>query len=148
MIELDNHTDYELETGLLERIAEEVGKAPIELLLVDEAEMQKLNHEYRGKDSPTDVLSFPLDHEGNAVEGMPLGSVVICLGVAQEAADTIGHPLDEEIAVLFLHGVLHLMGYDHEMDQGEMRKQEEKLAFQFKLPTALIPRKTHFFNSL
>lgn len=148
MIELDNHTDYVLEMALLERIVKEAGDVSVELLLVGEKEMRRLNGEHRGKDSPTDVLSFPLSQDGLKCEGIPLGSIVICLEVAQEAAREIGHSLDAEIAVLFLHGLLHLLGYDHETDQGEMRKKEELLAVQYGLPRALIQGKTHFFNSL
>jgi len=96
-----------------------------------------LNERYRGKDQPTDVLSFPA--EPGAVHDFA-GDVAISAEIAAQNARRLGHSLPEEIKVLALHGVLHLAGYDHERDRGEMARKEEHLRRQLGLPVALIER--------
>ena len=140
MLALDNRTQIALSTSLLEEIAREICAREVELLLVDEAQIRELNRAYRDKDAPTDVLSFPLDDMGLA--HMPLGSVVICLPIAQKFATHYGHSLQEEVALLFIHGILHLQGYDHEVDGGEHRREEERWIEAFGLPSSLIVRNT------
>lgn len=81
-------------------------------------------------------LSFPLE----AIPHTPLGSVVINAPLAQENALKLGHSLEDEIALLFIHGVLHLLGYDHEKDKGEQRQKEGELIKAFDLPLSLIER--------
>lgn len=93
----------------------------LSLELVDETRIRELNHEHRGLDEPTDVLSFPLDGVGETAGPRELGDVVICL---EHTADL------QEAAI---HGVLHLCGYDHETDHGEM------LALQQRVLTAARP---------
>jgi probable rRNA maturation factor len=107
-----------LSTFVLER---EEAPATVELsiALVGIAEMTELNSEYRGKEGPTDVLSFECD-ELCAVfdpdEPIMLGDVVIAPEVAEEQAAEYGHTVEEELNLLLVHGVLHLLGYDHEDD--------------------------------
>jgi len=88
---------------------------------VDTAEIKKLNLEYRGKDTATDVLSFPVSDELMTVEGepQPLGDIVICIDVAKAQAADYGHSFDRELAFLVVHGVLHLLGYNHETSDEE-----------------------------
>ncbi len=115
------------------------------LLLVDDREMQTLNYDYRGYDKPTDVLSFALQDsvEGTPAlfqaEGMPdiLGDVVISVETAIRQAETHSLTLDDELALLGVHGVLHLLGYEDETVEGsaEMRKREQAiLGTSFPVP--------------
>ena len=98
----------------------------ISLLLTDNATIHELNRDYRGKDAPTDVLSFAME-EGDAfisADGEPrmLGDIVISRERAAEQAQLYGHSKDREEAFLFIHGLLHLLGYDHERSAQEERK--------------------------
>lgn len=85
------------------------------LTFVDRAEIASLNAEYMGQEGPTDVLSFPLDDEPSLVAAGPvlLGDVVICPAVASDAAATHAGSFDDELALLTIHGVLHIVGHDH-----------------------------------
>jgi probable rRNA maturation factor len=101
------------------------------LVFVDDEYIRQLNLEYRGIDAPTDVLSFAME-EGEPLAGMPgeeavLGDVVISLPAAQRQAEEYGHSFAREVAYLTVHGVLHLLGYDHATEAGrrEMRDKEE-----------------------
>ncbi len=137
MIELDNQTDLQINIEKLEEIASVLTHSPIELIITDNATIQKLNAQYRDKDKPTDVLSFPIDQE---IPGMPLGSIIISEAFVHEKADDFGHSYQDEFSLLFIHGLLHLLGYDHEIDNGEMRQKEESLIKEFDLPESLIVR--------
>jgi probable rRNA maturation factor len=105
--------------------------------LVDDAQMARWNRAYRGKSKATDVLSFPANGAGRgrrslaASNGFPhepyLGDIAIAPAVAKRNARALGRSLDEELRVLILHGVLHLLGYDHETDNGQMERFELKL---------------------
>lgn len=88
--------------------------------------IRQLNRDWRGKDRPTDVLSFPL--EGETAEGRSyLGDLAICLVVAERQARRRRHTTTREVALLALHGYLHLLGFDHETDGGEMERLERRL---------------------
>ncbi len=108
----------------------------VELLLVDVEKMRELNLEFRGLDKSTDVLSFPLEIPGQKL----LGSVVINVELATIEAKQRGHSLLAEITLLFVHGCLHLLGFDHEKDRGEQREKEEEVIRVFNLPASLIVR--------
>jgi len=136
MIELDNRTDKNYNFALLEQIADALSEQEIELILTDNSEIAEINREFRNIDKPTDVLSFPSD----PFPGAPLGSIVISVDKVDEIASSLGHSVDHELALLFIHGILHLMGYDHEVDSGEMRLRESELIEQFQLPKSLIVR--------
>jgi probable rRNA maturation factor len=82
-------------------------------------------------------LSFPLDV---SCEHMPIGSVIISADKVIEKADELGHSMEDEFKLLLIHGLLHLSGYDHEIDNGEMREKEEEIIKQFNLPESLIVR--------
>ena len=107
-----------------------------ELLIVSNQTIQELNREYRQKDIPTDVLSFPLSAEASMI----LGSVVISFDYAQNGAEKFGHSIENEIFILFIHGVLHLLGYDHEVDNGEQREKEIEIIESLSIPQSLIVR--------
>ena len=136
MIEIENRTDTSIDTTIIEKIADFLTDKDIELILTTNDEIQALNKTYRGIDKPTDVLSFPLSQAPHA----PLGSIVISVEKAQEEAKELGHSVEEEIALLFLHGLLHLLGYDHETDSGQMRAKEKEIIEHFNLPKSLIIR--------
>lgn len=102
-------------------------EAELSLALVGDREIQKLNHRYRGQDKPTDVLSFPLQ---DRLCPTLLGDVVISMDTARRQAERRRIPLAEEIQTLLIHGILHLLGYDHEISRAEairMRKKEREL---------------------
>lgn len=136
MIDLDNRTDKNYNFALLEQIAETLSNQEIELILTDNDEISQINREFRNIYKATDVLSFPSDPFPSA----PLGSIVISVDKVESVAQELGHTPDDEIALLFIHGMLHLLGFDHETDNGEMRQREAKLVEQFNLPKSLIVR--------
>lgn len=86
-------------------------------------EMRRVNRGFRGKDKTTDVLSFP----GGPEDGGHLGDILISVPAARRQAEAAGHPVERELKVLLLHGLLHCMGYDHETDDGAMERLERKL---------------------
>lgn len=95
----------------------------VSVLLVDRQTVASLNSTYRGEEGPTDVLSFPLDTPGEVPPGIPgvLGDVVICPAVARQQAETAGHSTAEELRMLVVHGILHLLGMDHAEPDEERR---------------------------
>ena len=112
----------------------------VHVLLADDATLQRLNRTYRGKNKPTDVLSFPA---GDAEEGNDsgvAGDLAISLETAARQAKQYGHSLRDEVRVLLLHGVLHLAGFDHERDRGEMAAREAALRRELGLAVGLIGR--------
>ena len=121
---------------LLEQIADFLGAGDVELVFVSDDEMRKINREHRGINKATDVLSFPYEQ----VSGGLMGSVVISTDTANRVASELGHSIECEIALLFLHGVLHILGYDHEIDNGQMREKEKEVIEHFSLPDSLIIR--------
>ena len=112
------------------------GPAEISVTFVDNAAIQELNAQYRGKDMPTDVLSFPLGENGvydkNEDTGASLlGDIVISMEKAMEQAELYGHALQREVAFLTVHSMLHLLGYDHEaggLEAVRMREKEDGCA--------------------
>ncbi|MCI7464518.1 MAG: rRNA maturation RNase YbeY [Campylobacteraceae bacterium] len=121
---------------LLEQIADFLAAGDVELVFVSDDEMREINREQRGIDKVTDVLSFPYEQ----VSGGLMGSVVISTDTASRVASELGHSIECEIALLFLHGVLHILGYDHEIDNGQMRQKEKEVIEHFSLPDSLIIR--------
>ncbi|ULO01011.1 rRNA maturation RNase [Campylobacter sp. RM5004] len=126
------------EITYLEKLANRLSSKDIELVLTNNDEMQEINNNTRNIDKTTDVLSFP--HDNTFLDTNFLGSLVINMQLAQEKANELGHSLEDEVSLLFIHGMLHLLGYDHEVDNGEMRELEIKLINEFNLPTSLIVR--------
>jgi len=109
----------------------------VAILVTSSRELQDLNRRFRGKNKPTDVLSFPAIHQDGFA-----GDVAISAEIAARNARLLGHTPAEEIKVLTLHGLLHLAGYDHELDHGEMAGKERRLRTVLGLPLALIERQT------
>ena len=106
------------------------------VLLTGDERLRALNLQFRGIDKPTDVLSFPALAE---IPGQG-GDLAISLDTAFLQAKDHGHALQTELKVLILHGLLHLAGYDHEQDKGQMRRRETRLRKQFALPAGLVER--------
>ncbi|MBY9076914.1 rRNA maturation RNase YbeY [Paenibacillus sp. HN-1] len=150
-----NNEQQELEIGdslisLLEQILEKAGKlegvdgGEVDLTFVDNERIHELNREYRGIDRPTDVLSFALNESGedepeivyeveDSSDEIPdmLGDIIISVTRAKEQAEEYGHSLERELGFLFVHGFLHLLGYDHQDEASEaemMGKQEQVLS--------------------
>jgi probable rRNA maturation factor len=138
-------------------------RGEVTVALVSDARMRTLNRSYRNKDYATDVLSFPAFAKastsakatgdktadkptlaeatvGRVGEAGYLGDIVIATGVAQRQADEVGHPVGTELKVLALHGLLHLLGYDHETDTGAMARLEARLRKKAGLKDGLIAR--------
>jgi probable rRNA maturation factor len=118
------------------RLQNEVARGvPFDTLITGDAELRRLNRRFREKDYATDVLSFP------AVSLSPgLGDVAISLARARAQAREFGHTIEQEIQILMLHGVLHLMGHDHEVDRGRMARFERRWRARLGLPAGLIER--------
>jgi probable rRNA maturation factor len=104
--------------------------AEISVLLAGDEKIRSLNRFHRGKDKPTDVLSFPMDEKPAAGKRAPLGDIVISAETAARQALRYGHPLENEILFLTIHSMLHLLGYDHVNDKSEaalMRLREKEI---------------------
>ena len=144
MIDLDNQTTLAVDLEALEKIAEALSNKEVELIITDDETIQELNAQHRGKNNTTDVLSFPMEapFTEESIFGMPLGSIIIAESFVKEKAAEFGHTIQDELSLLFIHGMLHLLGFDHEDDNGEMRMREKELIEAFDLPNSLIVRNT------
>ena len=113
----------------------------INVLLTSSAEMKTLNRRFRGKDQATDVLSFPAETE---VRKSLAGEIAISADSTQrKTRSLLGHSnRPDEVRILVLHGVLHLRGYDHESDDGQMARREKQLRAKLRLPLGLFERAT------
>jgi probable rRNA maturation factor len=118
----------------LASIAPSRARGTVTVAMVSDARVRALNRQYRRQDRVTDVLSFPSGERGD------LGDVVIAAGVAARQAREAGHTLATELRVLALHGLLHLLGYDHERDDGRMARLERRLRRRGGLEEGLIER--------
>ena len=114
-------------------------KGVINVLVTSSAEMKRLNRRFRGKDQPTDVLSFPAEPD---LRKNLAGEIAISADIATKNAQSLGHSPADEVKILVLHGVLHLRGYDHESDDGQMARREKQLRAKLRLPPGLIERAT------
>lgn len=135
MIDLDDRVGFEIDLQILEEIKLLYTNKAIELILTDNTEIRELNRNFRAIDKATDVLSFPIENDS-----LLAGSIVISIDKVKELADELNHSYQNEVTLLFIHALLHLIGYDHENDNGEMREQEEKIIREFNLPKSLIVR--------
>jgi probable rRNA maturation factor len=118
------------------RLERDVAKGrAFDALITGDSELRRLNRDFRGKDYATDVLSFPSDDANGH-----LGDIAISLGRARAQAREFGHGIEQEVQILMLHGVLHLLGYDHETDTGAMARAEERWRSKLGLPNGLIER--------
>jgi probable rRNA maturation factor len=134
---------------------EVAGSRPFDCLITSDAELRRLNRDFRGKDEATDVLSFPQIQEPvtdgpidkikrvrgyRTGPGLRLGDLAISIGRARRQAREFGHTTESEIRILMLHGLLHLLGMDHESDKGQMARAEKKWRAHLGLPNGLIER--------
>ncbi len=110
----------------------------VTIFITTSAELRELNRRYRHKDEATDVLSF----ETTTARGTCIGELAISAEIAAATGAVLGHATETELRILILHGLLHLAGYDHDSDHGEMRARESELRLQLNLPVGLIER-TH-----
>jgi probable rRNA maturation factor len=124
----------ELRAFALELCAKVAEGRAFTCLFTDDLELEKLNRAFLGKDYAADVLSFP------SGGGDSLGDIAISVDRAREQANTLGHSADDELRILMLHGVLHLLGHDHERDRGAMARLEARRRREFGLPPGLIER--------
>jgi probable rRNA maturation factor len=120
--------------GWLARVAPASARGALSIALVSDARMRRLSARFRGVDRATDVLAFPAGDPGS------VGDVAIATGVARRQARRAGHPLATELRVLALHGLLHLLGYDHERDRGEMARVERRLRRRGGLREGLVAK--------
>lgn len=111
----------------------------VDVFIAGNPDIRRLNREFRGKDKPTDVISFPA---AEASGGGIAGDIAISASIAAENARRFGHAFAEELKVLILHGMLHLAGYDHETDRGQMERIEAALRRLLQLPGSLIQRES------
>lgn len=119
MINIDNQQDFQ-ESALLERAARftlelqpDSADADITIVLTDDQQLHELNRDFLGVDAPTDVLSFPASEEDPETGASYLGDILISIPRAAQQALAGGHPLEAEVQLLVVHGVLHLLGHDH-----------------------------------
>ncbi|MDO8679513.1 MAG: rRNA maturation RNase YbeY [Acidobacteriota bacterium] len=136
-------------SGWLAKAAPATARGDVSVAIVSDRRMRSLNRQFRGKDAVTDVLSFPAKTPGSFFEATKsgkmnpasfLGDVVIASGVAKRQAKEAGHSIQTEVRVLALHGLLHLLGYDHDTDEGKMARVEARLRKKAGLQEGLIER--------
>ena len=124
-------------TVFLQKARRAVGlHGTVSVLITGNSSMSRLNSCFRGKATATDVLSFPPAGPANRFAG----DIAISLDIAEHNAHLLGHSVADEVRILILHGMLHLAGYDHENDHGEMAKKETALRKRLVLPSGLIER--------
>ena len=140
-VDARNETAETIDLDAVSELVESVLRAEkttgeVSILFVEPAEIRRLNHQYRDFDSVTDVLAFPLDEDGDVLEGVPrmLGDIVVCTERAREQAQELGHSPADELATLLAHGTLHLLGYDHEADADEGRMLSRQDELLMRLP--------------
>jgi len=125
-------------TRFLQRAQRSAGlRGSVDVLLAGNRDLRALNRRFRGKNQPTDVLSFPA---GEGPRNGFAGDIAISVDIAAQNAKRLGHATAEEIKILCLHGLLHLAGFDHERDQGQMAKKELSLRRRLGLVTGLTER--------
>jgi probable rRNA maturation factor len=136
-----------LSVGTLERFALRARRAAglrgtVNVLVTSSTAIRLLNRQFRNQNKATDVLSFPSDIVGSQSGRSPklAGDVAISADIALQNSTRFGHPVAQEIKILTLHGILHLAGFDHERDNGQMARKEATLRGALKLPAALIER--------
>ena len=159
MINIDNQQDF-LESALLERAARlTLENSPrlnpdllpnsddpdITIVLTDDRQLHELNRDYLGVDAPTDVLSFPASESDPETGTTYLGDILISIPRATQQAQAAGHPVEAEVQLLVVHGVLHLLGYDHADDEekAQMWDEQAKVLNKLGLGRIKIPDAEH-----
>lgn len=124
MIDFENQTDFLVNLVALEKIVTSLTKKDLELIIVDNQTIKEINLEYRKKDEATDVLSFPVDGD---FEHLPLGTIIISIDFVKEKAKEYGHSEEDELNLLFIHGLLHLLGMTTKLIMGNIDKRKKNL---------------------
>lgn len=119
----------------------------VNILIAGNSELRALNRRFRGVDKSTDVLSFPAARGGGDPAETFAGEIAISVDIARVNAALLDHSLAEEVKILILHGILHLAGFDHEDDGGEMARKENQFRRHLKLQGGLIERSSGAFRS-
>ncbi len=129
-------------TAFVGAVAAEIAlQGEVSVLLTGDAHIRELNRRFRKKDKATDVLSFPPAEQGSdGARTAVAGDLALSIETALRQSADAGHDLETELKILLLHGLLHLAGYDHETDDGSMRRREEQMRARFSLPAGLIAR--------
>ena len=130
--------DWEEVRGFLQRLSARMPAPGFTVCVLSDAAIRRYNKQFRGLDKATDVLSFPADEHSEKLEY--LGDILISAETARQNARRFGLRLEEEIELLALHGVLHLLGHDHERDNGEMARLERSWSRRLGLPQNLTGR--------
>lgn len=136
MIDINNQSDLTIPITLIEKITDALTSRDVDIFITDDATMKEINTEHRKIESSTDVLSFPFEDMPMG----PIGSLVISADYVKKLSLQLGHTNDDEFCLLYIHGLLHLLGYDHEIDSGEMRQKEKDIIETYGLPQSLIIR--------
>ena len=135
-IEFENQTSKDITLDVLQTITNDLTSKEVEFILCENKYIQEINNQFRSKNTPTDVLSFPYED----MPYTPLGSIVISIDFVNEKSKLFNHSFEDELTLLYIHGILHLLGFDHEIDNGEHRNKEEELIKKYGLPNSLIVR--------
>ncbi len=149
-VDVQNEQAYKLDADRLQMAAQTVlmhqkahADSSISVVLVDDAYVQSLNHQFRGIDAPTDVLSFPADEPPVEIEDEPpyLGDLIIGYPYASAQAAREGHNLDDSLALLVVHGTLHLLGYDHDTPEhkAQMWAAQETALIALGVSPSIVP---------
>lgn len=149
-LEWNNRSGYEIPAAWTDKLNEilhvaaeheSLSAGEVALSFVDDEEIRSLNQQYRSIDRPTDVLSFPMEDDPvsmpDEAESVPLlGDIIISVPTAKRQCEEYGHSLQREIGFLFVHGFLHLLGYDHqtEEEEAEMTAKQEEILVKAGLP--------------
>lgn len=129
--------------SFLTRVAAEVppdGPSELAVRLVSDAAIRRLNRQFRGRDTPTDVLSFPAGEADGPDSIRYLGDIAVSVSTAARQARERGHTLSRELKILALHGYLHLLGFDHERDDGRMMRLQRRVQRALLPPRRKAPR--------
>jgi probable rRNA maturation factor len=144
MINIENQQDFR-ESALLERAARftlelqpDSADADITIVLTDDRQLHELNRDFLGVDAPTDVLSFPASESDPETGAAYLGDILISIPRAAEQAEASGHPLEAEVQLLVVHGVLHLLGHDHAEAEEKARMWQEQAKVLERLGLAYV----------
>lgn len=149
-IDIQNDSNYPIDAVRLQSASVQVlnqhdvdPNTSLSVVFVDNAYIQTVNHQFRGIDSPTDVLSFPADEPPVEIEGEPpyLGDLIIAYPYASEQANREGHTLHDSLSLLVVHSTLHLLGYDHNTpeNRAEMWAAQDTALTALGISTAIVP---------
>ncbi len=149
-IDIQNDSNYLVDAARLQAASQQVlsqhdvdPDTTLSVVFVDNAYIQNLNQQFRGIDAPTDVLSFPADEPPVDIDDEPpyIGDLIVAYPYASEQAAREGHPLNDSLSLLVVHGTLHLLGYDHDTpeNRAEMWAAQDAALIALGISTAIVP---------